>query len=94
MMTKPTTETLIAELLDSSHGRGMDARTKYLFRESLYSLVRFAKAEQMMEIKNSVEKLTGIGAGYGSYALSEEESSLEYLMFNGLQQRFEFQERE
>lgn len=89
MMTKPTTETLIADLLNSPYGAALDARAKYLFRESLYSLVRLAKAEQMMEIKASVEKLTGIGAGYGTYSLTNEFTADEFVS-DGIQQRFEF----
>ncbi|MDQ9171814.1 hypothetical protein Q8A64_15480 [Oxalobacteraceae bacterium R-40] len=92
MINKPTTETVIADLLESPYGMALDARAKYLFRESLFSLVRLAKAEQIMEIKNSVEKLTGIGATYGSYALTEDEADLDNMMFDRLQQRFEFQE--
>lgn len=94
MISKPNTDTLIADLLNSSLGMALDARAKYLLRESLYSLVRFAKAEQMMEIKNSVEKLTGIGETYGSYVLSDDESGLEYYMLNNSQQRFEFHDPE
>lgn len=94
MMNKPTTETLIADLLDSPYGAALDARAKYLFRESLYSLVRLAKAEQMMEIKTSVGKLTGLGAAYGTYALSEDDMNLDGFMIDGIQQRFEFHEPE
>jgi hypothetical protein len=92
MINKPTTETVIADLLESTYGMGLDARAKYLFRESLYSLVRLAKAEQIMEIKQSVEKLTGIGATVGSYVFSEDESDIDCSAFDSLQQRFEFQE--
>lgn len=91
---KPTTETLIADLLHSPYGTALDARAKYLFRESLYSLVRLAKAEQLMEIKHSVGKLTGIGAGYGSYSLSDDEVAFDSFVLDGLQQRFEFHEPE
>lgn len=94
MLNKPTTETLIADLLDSPYGLALDARAKYLFRESLHSLVRLAKAEQMMEIKRSVEKLTGIGASYGTYSLTEDEIAVDNFMFEGIQQRFEFHEPE
>lgn len=89
MMTKPTTESLIADLLDAPYASSLDARAKYLVRESLYSLVRLAKAEQMMEIKQSVEKLTGIGAGYGTYSLIDEIAAEDFI-FNDVQQRFEF----
>lgn len=92
MMNQPTTETVIADLLNSPCGSAMDARAQYLFRESLYSLVRLAKAEQMMEIKHSVEKLTGIGAGQATYVLTEEEIAIDSFMFEGIQQRFEFHE--
>jgi hypothetical protein len=91
-MIKPTTETVIADLLESPYGMALDARAKYLFRESLFSLVRLAKAEQIMEIKNSVEKLTGVGTTYGAYMLSEDEADIDHMIFDRLQQRFEFHE--
>jgi hypothetical protein len=93
MINKPTTETVITDLLDSSYGKTLDARAKYLFRESLYSLVRLAKAEQMMEIKRSVEKLTGISAA-STYTVSENDAPTENLIFDRLQQRFEFHDPE
>jgi hypothetical protein len=93
MMNQPTTETVIADLLDSSYGAMLDARAKYLFRESLYSLVRLAKAEQIMEIKSSVKKLTGVSAA-GTYTLAEKELSIDTMMFDRLQQRFEFHDPE
>lgn len=93
MINKPTTETVIADLLDSPYGAMLDARAKYLFRESLYSLVRLAKAEQIMEIKSSVEKLTGISAA-SAYTLSESDVPAGNLVFDRLQQRFEFHDPE
>jgi hypothetical protein len=93
MINKPSTDTVIAELLDSPCGMMLDVRAKYLFRESLYSLVRLAKAEQMKEIKDSVEKLTGISATH-AYPLPENDMPIDYLAFDRLQQRFEFHEPE
>lgn len=94
MINKPTTESVIADMLHSPYGLALDARAKYLFRESLFSLVRLAKAEQLLEIKGSVEKLTGIGATYGNYSVSDDDGTIDYLMFNSHQQRFEFHQPE
>jgi hypothetical protein len=53
------TDAMIEELVETN--AGMSARQQYLLGESLRSLVRLAKSEQLMEIKASVRKLTGTG---------------------------------
>lgn len=56
---KPTVEMAIDNLIGATLGGDAPYRDKHLFRESLRGLVRLAKAEQMLEIKTSVERLTG-----------------------------------
>lgn len=55
---KPNVETMIEDLVNSTVGN-KSLREKHLFREALRNLARLAKAEQMLEIKTSVKKLTG-----------------------------------
>ncbi len=56
---KPTVEMAIENLIEATLCGGVTLREKHLFRESLRSLVRLAKAEQILEIKTSVKSLTG-----------------------------------
>lgn len=58
-------EALIDNLVDAALGSNT-ARERFLFRESLRNLVRVAKAEQMVEIKANVAKLTGADMAAGS----------------------------
>ena len=60
MATKPSTEQVITDLIDTLYGRDLTVREKYAFRESLRGLVRLAKSEQMLEMKANVKKLTGV----------------------------------
>lgn len=60
MKQKPETEKLIANLIEATFAQPLRSREKHLFRESLHSLVRLAKAEQMLEMRSNVEKLTGV----------------------------------
>jgi hypothetical protein len=53
------TDAMIEELIETNGG--MSARQQHLLGESLRSLVRLAKSEQLMEIKANVRKLTGSG---------------------------------
>lgn len=53
------TEAMIAELVELNSD--MSAKQRHLLRESLRSLVRLAKTEQVMEIKANVRKLVGTG---------------------------------
>ncbi|HEV7618556.1 MAG TPA: hypothetical protein VGO51_10690 [Burkholderiaceae bacterium] len=60
MATKPSTEQVITDLIDTFYERDLTVREKYVFRESLRGLVRLAKSEQMLEMKANVKKLTGV----------------------------------
>jgi hypothetical protein len=59
MNTISSTEVLIEDLLAATYGCGADTRQKFVFREALRSLVRLAKAEQVLEMRTTVEKLIG-----------------------------------
>lgn len=54
-----TTQDVIEEMTNAFLGTDATSRQKYLFEQSLYNLVRIAQAEQKIEIKVSVKKLTG-----------------------------------
>lgn len=58
MKSKHGTDRAIVEMMGTGIAKNMDARERYLFRESLHNLVRLAKSEQMMELKNNVRRLT------------------------------------
>lgn len=59
MNTLPRTEKLINDLVISMLPPESTLREQYVLREALNSLVRLAKSEQMMEVKNNVRRLTG-----------------------------------
>jgi len=59
MKKKHETDAVIETLVTVTLGDNAGARERHVYRESLRSLVRMAKAEQVMEIKDSVRKLTG-----------------------------------
>ena len=59
MKRKVTTEIAIEELVAATCGEGATAREKHVYRESLRALVRLAKSERMLEVKASVDRLTG-----------------------------------
>jgi hypothetical protein len=88
MNSSMTSVKVIEDLMQSSSAAGMDARAQYFFRESLYSLVRLAKAEQMLEIKSSVAKLTEVNAKVIDELNAEESIRPTYI---SIQQHFEFQ---
>jgi len=58
MKTKFNTEALIKELLASTGKKDpMSLREQYLLRETLYSLTRLVRSEQLIEIRHSVARL-------------------------------------
>lgn len=59
MKKKFDSDEVIESLICATLGEQAGARERHLFRESLLSLVRLAKAEQVVEIKASVKRLTG-----------------------------------
>jgi hypothetical protein len=59
MNTQLQSDEIIELMIEATLGEGADSRQKFLYRETLRSLVRLAKSEQVVEIKSSVKKLTG-----------------------------------
>lgn len=59
MKKKLETDAVIEGLIAAALGDEAGIRERHVWRESLRGLVRLAKAEQVMEIKDSVRKLTG-----------------------------------
>jgi hypothetical protein len=60
MKKKFDSDDVIESLISATLGEQAGARERHLYRESLRSLVRLAKAEQVVEIKASVKRLTGV----------------------------------
>jgi hypothetical protein len=87
MKHKTETDKLIAMMLTATFGQALNSREKHLFRESLHSLVRLAKAEQMLEIRNNVEKLTGV---ISSFPQKGKKTSVSEASIKISQQQFEF----
>jgi hypothetical protein len=59
MKKKFDSDDVIESLISATLGEQAGPRERHLYRESLRSLVRLAKAEQVVEIKASVKRLTG-----------------------------------
>jgi DNA-binding FrmR family transcriptional regulator len=59
METSRDTDQVISQLVAAAGS--LNAREAYLYRQSLLSLVRLAKAEQMREVRDSVTRLIGEG---------------------------------
>lgn len=59
MKKKLDTDIVVENLVAAALGEGASARERHVFQENLRSLVRLAKAEQVVEIKMNVKKLTG-----------------------------------
>ena len=60
MRKKLDTDEVIENLVAAMLGEDASEREKYLYRENLRNLVRLAKSEQIMEVKSSVRKLSGV----------------------------------
>jgi hypothetical protein len=59
MKKKLDTDDVIENLITATLSEDATSRQRHMFRESLRSLVRLAKAEQVVEIKTNVRRLTG-----------------------------------
>lgn len=51
---------IVEELISATYGTDISAREKHVFREALLGLVRLAKAEQMYEVRNDINKLLSV----------------------------------
>ena len=60
MEPKYSTEELIEELTTVTCGDAASERERRVLTDALRSLVRLARAEQMLELKTDVKKLTAI----------------------------------
>lgn len=59
MKIQSSTDALIQELLDATYGQDVHVRQKFVFKQALLGLVRLSKAEQVFEMRTTVEKLIG-----------------------------------
>jgi hypothetical protein len=59
MKNRVDTDAVIESLLLATLSEDASSREKHVLRENLRSLVRLAKAEQVVEIKNNVRRLAG-----------------------------------
>ncbi|TFW09337.1 hypothetical protein E4K72_06490 [Oxalobacteraceae bacterium OM1] len=59
MTKKQETDRVVEQLIEAVLGTDAGVREKHILRESLRGLVRLAKAEQLMDVRNSVNRLTG-----------------------------------
>ena len=87
MNTLPRTDQLINDLVAGLLPQESTLREKHVLREALTSLVRLAKSEQMMEVKNNVHRLTGTFTEQ-TYRARARTGSL--LLKGTRQQQFEF----
>jgi hypothetical protein len=67
---KVHTDSIIDDLVEIAMS-GRTTREQFLFRQSLDNLVRLAKAEQMLDIRASVAKLTGAQSATGPASTAE-----------------------
>lgn len=54
------TEYVIEELIAALHGPHASARQRHGLRQSLYSLVRLGRSEQLLEMRRDVERASGM----------------------------------
>jgi hypothetical protein len=85
MKSKRSTEEVIADMLRVQYEQIKDARARHFYRETLHALVRLAKSEMRLEIKNNVRKLT--------MAHDANREKMRILADAERQQRFEFHDR-
>ncbi len=57
MTTATISDELIEEFLTAAAGPLRSPREQYLLRETMYSLLRLARSEQLMNIRHSVNRL-------------------------------------
>jgi len=57
------TDNIIEDIISNADGHEPDARRRHVFRQTLYSLVRLARAEQLLDIRHDVALGTGTAAG-------------------------------
>ena len=86
------TDQVIEALVSATAGEEVTARQRHILRENLRSLVRLAKAEQIVEIKTNVKKLAGALEMHSARRRAKAILLAQRLpgILNGAQQQFEF----
>jgi hypothetical protein len=82
MKPRLSTEEAITGLLNAESKSNLGTRERHVYREALHALVRLAKSELMMEMKNNVRKLTTASSRGGEHPRKRVHSQR--------QQQFEF----
>lgn len=84
------TDQVVSDLIVSLLPQDCSMRQQHLLREALNSLVRLAKSEQMLEMKNNVRRLTGPVIDPAARGRVRHDGAAA----NGWQQQFEFMKPE
>lgn len=92
MKRQHDSDQVIEDLIAATLGPDASAREKHMYRESLRGLVRLAKAEQVLEIKESVQRLTGVLAAHTARRRAKAVLLAQRLpdLLDGAQKKFEF----
>lgn len=82
----------VIDALVASLNENANARQVHIYRENLRSLVRLAKAEQIVDIKENVKKLTGAVEAHRARRRAKAVLLAQRLpgILTGAQQQFEF----
>lgn len=62
-MRTRATDNIIEEIISNADGHEPDARRRHVFRQTLYGLVRLARAEQLLDMRSDVALGTGRAGG-------------------------------
>jgi hypothetical protein len=65
-MLTSATDSIIEELIDATYGDPADVRQRHVFAHALHGLVRLARSEQLLAMRQDVERATPVLAGYSS----------------------------
>lgn len=91
MKNETCTDQVVSQLVANLLPSAASLRDKHLLRETLNSLVRLAKSEQILEMKNNIRHLTGLLAAGSTRARFRSPFMRSAL---GNQQQFEFMKPE
>jgi len=62
-MRTRATDNVIEEIISQADGHEPDARKRHVFRQTLYGLVRLARAEQLLDMRRDAALAAGAAAG-------------------------------
>lgn len=65
-MLTSATDSIIEELIDATYGDPADVRQRHVFAHALHGLVRVAKSEQLLAMRQDVERAAPVLAGHSS----------------------------